>query len=124
MSHEATAWAFKQKSLKPATKIVLLYLADHHNPEYGCFPSQQRLAEECEMSARSVRDHLKTLEERGLITRRSGDKSGGKSGKEFTPDHYDLHFDRYLEEARKPAAKSSQRQNTTNTSGKIFRLTL
>ncbi|MEQ8291871.1 MAG: helix-turn-helix domain-containing protein [Marinovum algicola] len=111
MSYDATDWAFKQKGLKTGPKIVLLHLAHHHNPEHGCFPSQQCLAHECGMSVRSVRDQLKSLEELGLITRRSGNKSGGKSGREFTPDHYVLHFDRHLGEAGKPAAGSSQRQN-------------
>lgn len=69
MSHQATNWAFQQKGLKPAAKIVLLYLADCHNPHYGCFPSQERLAKDCEMSRRSVNNHLDALEEANLICR-------------------------------------------------------
>ncbi|SEG14890.1 hypothetical protein SAMN05421751_11282 [Jhaorihella thermophila] len=41
MSHYATTWAIRQRGLKPATKLVLWYLADRHNPDYGCFPSQE-----------------------------------------------------------------------------------
>lgn len=106
MSHQATAWAFKQQGLKPATKIVLLYLADHHNPEHGCFPSQKRLAAECEMSERALRDHLGKLEKLNLITRTSR-----KSGTTFLSDVYELHFDRQVTEAGTPAAKSAGRQN-------------
>jgi hypothetical protein len=40
MSHYMTALAMKQRGLKPAAKIVLYWLADHHNGETGrCFPS-------------------------------------------------------------------------------------
>ena len=64
-----TALAMRQKGLKPATKIVLYWLADHHNGETGrCFPSLARLSDVCELSKRSVQDHLKALEEAGLIT--------------------------------------------------------
>lgn len=69
MSHEATNWAIKQRGLKPAAKILLWHLADCHNPAYGCFPSQEYLAEHAEMSERSVRRHLEELEELGLISR-------------------------------------------------------
>ena len=68
MSHVATAWAFSMRHLKPATKIVLLTLADCQNPAYGCFPGQEYIADACEMSERSVRDHLTKLEDLGLIS--------------------------------------------------------
>ena len=44
MSHKATVWAIQQRGLKPATKIVLWFLCDRHNPDFGCFPTQMRLA--------------------------------------------------------------------------------
>lgn len=69
MSHHATNWAITQRGLKPATKLVLFHLADRHNPDFGCFPSQQRLAEDCEMSRASINQHLALLEERGLLER-------------------------------------------------------
>jgi hypothetical protein len=50
MSHDATNWAIKQRGLKPTTKIVLWHLCDRFNPDYGCFPSQARLAHDCEIS--------------------------------------------------------------------------
>ena len=57
MSHYMTALAMQQKGLKPATKIVLYWIADHHNSETGaCFPSLSTLADECEMSKRAVQD--------------------------------------------------------------------
>ena len=69
MSHAATNWAIQQRGLKPATKIVLWHLCDRHNPDFGCFPTQVRLAEDAEMSVSSLNDHLKKLEELGLIRR-------------------------------------------------------
>ncbi|KGL00025.1 helix-turn-helix domain-containing protein [Thalassobacter sp. 16PALIMAR09] len=69
MSHAATNWAIQQRGLKPATKIVLWHLCDRHNPDFGCFPTQVRLAEDAEMSISSLNDHLKKLEELGLIQR-------------------------------------------------------
>ena len=106
MSHVATAWAFDIRYLPPSTKIVLLNLADCHNPEHGCFPSQAYLADVCEMSERSVRNHLTKLEELGLITRQRREKAGTQ----FRSDRYELHFDRALTEAGKPAAKFAGRQ--------------
>ena len=85
MSHYMTALAMKQTGLKPATKIVLYWLADHHNGETGkCFPSINRLAELSEMSRRAVEGHLDTLEKLGLITRvQQYRDTGGKTTKSY-----------------------------------------
>jgi DNA-binding MarR family transcriptional regulator len=62
MSHKATNWAFQQRGLKPAERVVLLCLADRHNPDHGCFPSQEQLAADCEMSRSGLNVHLDALE--------------------------------------------------------------
>lgn len=72
MSHQATKWALRQRGLKPAAKIVLFYLCDHHNDDLGCFPSQETLAAECEMSRSTLNLQLTKLEELGLIRRHAG----------------------------------------------------
>jgi hypothetical protein len=69
MSHFATNWAIRQRGLKPATKIVLWHLCDRHNPDYGCFPAQGRLAHDCEISRAALNSHLTLLETRGLLRR-------------------------------------------------------
>lgn len=69
MSHEGTNWAIKQRGLKPTTKLVLWHLADRHNPDFGCFPRQDRLAEDVEISRSTLNEHLIKLEEEGLIRR-------------------------------------------------------
>jgi len=69
MSHFATNWAIRQRGLKPTTKIVLWHLSDRHNPDYGCFPAQDRLAHDCEISRAALNSHLALLEARGLLRR-------------------------------------------------------
>lgn len=69
MSHHATNWAIQQRGLRPASKIVLWHLCDRHNPDLGCYPSQDRLAYDCEMSRSALNEHLKLLEQSGLIRR-------------------------------------------------------
>jgi len=69
MSHKATVWAIQQRGLKPATKIVLWFLCDRHNPDFGCFPTQVRLADDAEMSVSALNNHLTRLEELRLIHR-------------------------------------------------------
>ena len=69
MSHAATNWAIQQRGLKPTTKIVLWHLCDRFNPDFGCFPSQEQLAEDCEISRSTLNEHLTLLETAGLIRR-------------------------------------------------------
>lgn len=69
MSHAATHWALQQRGLKPTTKIVLWHLCDRFNPDFGCFPSQEQLAEDCEISRSTLNEHLALLETAGLIRR-------------------------------------------------------
>jgi helix-turn-helix protein len=70
MSHSATKWAFDQAELlhlKPGEQIVLLGLADCHNPAHGCFPSQAFLSRRTSLTDRAVRKNLQQLKARGLI---------------------------------------------------------
>jgi len=69
MSHAATNWAIQRRGLKPTTKIVLWHLCDRFNPDYGCFPSQERLAHDCEISRAGLNTHLGKLETHGLLRR-------------------------------------------------------
>lgn len=69
MSHAATNWAIQQRGLKPTTRIVLWHLCDRFNPDHGCFPSQARLAHDCEISRSTLNAHLDHLEAAGLVRR-------------------------------------------------------
>lgn len=73
-----TALAMRQKNLKPAAKIVLYWLADHHNESTGaCFPSFSTLAEECEMDRATVIRHINSLCEMGLVKRIERNRENG-----------------------------------------------
>jgi len=69
MSHDATNWAIQRRGLKPTTKIVLWHLCDRFNPDFGCFPSQDRLAHDCEISRSTLNEHLDRLEAEQLMRR-------------------------------------------------------
>ena len=101
MSHQMTALAMEQ-DLAPAPKIVLYWIANHHNGETGlCFPSINRLAKVCRMSRRSVEKHISDLAGLGLIQvtqrfRAEGGKTSNsyqlflKSSQEFQTDAQNL----------------------------------
>ena len=78
MSYKALSWALQQKGLKPITKIVLIALADRHNPDHGCFPSIGKIAEDCEICEKSVYVHLLVLEKAGLIARTGRIRANGQ----------------------------------------------
>ena len=69
MSHQATNWAFNQRGISQGAKIVLYHLADRHNPDYGCFPSQAQLVADTEIPRSSLNRHLDELEAVGLLMR-------------------------------------------------------
>ena len=101
MSHEATNWAFQQKGLNPATKILLLQLADRHNPDLGCFPSLKRLCIDCEMTKPTVIKHLNILRDRNLITINAAYNTKGGQ----TSNRYILHFENSSKENLPPPVK-------------------
>jgi hypothetical protein len=109
MSHAATNWAIAQRGLKPATKIVLWLLCDRHNPDYGCFPTQARLAEDAEMSISALNDHLATLERCGLIRRiRTHDPHTHRR----LPTRYILGFERGYPQDPTPETENGFVENT------------
>ncbi|WP_304189120.1 helix-turn-helix domain-containing protein [Lentibacter algarum] len=106
MSHLMTALAMQQKGLKPAEKVVLYWLADHHNGDTGnCFPRIERLAALCEMSRRSVENQLSSLEAHGLIKRNDRRRDdGGKTSNGYILTLDDTH----TQNLRRGSAKSAQ----------------
>lgn len=98
MSHFMTALAMKQSGLKPAAKIVLYWLADHHNETTGqCFPSIKRLVDLCEMDRATVIRHINNLVEMGLVNRIERTRDNGSQ----TSNAYEL----MLKNATPPVAK-------------------
>jgi hypothetical protein len=95
MSWQATSWAKEQRTGSPSLKATLLCLADYADPEtHSCFPSQSVLASHVEISVRTLRTNLGTLEEMGLIARRHRESRTGRQ-----TDAYTLKID-----AQSPAA--------------------
>ncbi|WP_277022220.1 helix-turn-helix domain-containing protein [Paracoccus hibiscisoli] len=114
MSHQATKWALRQRGLKPAAKIVLFYLCDHHNDENGCFPSQELLATECEMSRSTLNLQLAKLEEMGLLRRHS---SIDERTKRQRPTQYILLMDGPPKGSRNDESRVRKSDNAVSENG-------
>ncbi len=59
--------AMKTKVGNPLRKLVLIKLADNASDQGECWPSHRYIADQCEISKRSVINHIKALERDGLI---------------------------------------------------------
>ena len=59
--------AMNAKVGNSSRKLVLIKLADHANDKGICWPSHDHIAEQCEMSKRTVIRHIEELEKQGLI---------------------------------------------------------
>jgi len=90
MSMELMVKAMKTKVGSPLRKLVLLKLADNANDQGECWPSYQYIADQCEISRRSVMSHLDELIKVGLITKtiRKGQK--GNSSNVYLLNFYKL----------------------------------
>lgn len=53
----------------PALKLVAIILADHADSDGICWPSYRKIAERACLSERSVRRHVKELQEAGIVTK-------------------------------------------------------
>lgn len=80
MSFQATHWARRQQVGHQPSKHVLLLLADHADENHSCFPEQALLAEDTEMSVRSVQECIKRLEAQGFLQRKRDRRADGKLG--------------------------------------------
>ena len=68
MSIQAMTWAWALEALDTSQAMVLLALADAANDDgFACWPSQETLARKSRMSVRSVKRHIATLRDAGLI---------------------------------------------------------
>ena len=80
-------WAVEQK-LPAMQKLVLLMLANRTNTDTGlCYPSHDKLAEDCGMTSRSVINQIKKLEELGVVRVIRTTKNGAKQ-----PNKYHLNL--------------------------------
>jgi biotin operon repressor len=67
MSMRLTADAMEVRVGNPLRKLVLLKLCDNANDRGQCWPSMQYVADQCEISTRSVMNHIATLEKDGFL---------------------------------------------------------
>ena len=102
MSVEAMTWVFRQ-DMSPAPKMVLIAMADNADDLGGnCWPSQKLIARKASVDVRTVRRHVKWLEEHGLIERKkryfecscSGECEGRAPHTHRSSDAYQLRMDR------------------------------
>ncbi|EPK6501872.1 helix-turn-helix domain-containing protein [Klebsiella aerogenes] len=69
MSMELMVKAMKTKVGNPLRKLVLIKLADNANDKGECWPSHDHIANECEISRRSVISHIQALCDMGLLAK-------------------------------------------------------
>ncbi|HEJ9586875.1 TPA: helix-turn-helix domain-containing protein [Proteus mirabilis] len=100
MSMILMAKAMQLKVGNPSRKLVLIKLADNANDKGECFPSYQHVADQCEISRRSVINHIDALCEQGLVRKvyRSGEKGNSSNV-------YKLNLDDPIQES--PSEKSA-----------------
>ncbi|MEB4676060.1 helix-turn-helix domain-containing protein [Enterobacteriaceae bacterium G50] len=81
MSMELMVKALKVKVGNPLRKLVLIKLADNASDQGECWPSYQHIAEQCEISRRSVMNHVAALCESGLMRKetRTGPKGNSSN---------------------------------------------
>jgi len=77
--------AMKIRVGNPLRKLVLIKLADNASDMGECWPSYQHIADQCEISKRSVMNHITALCEAGLLHKeiRKGGPKGNSSNVYF-----------------------------------------
>ncbi|NCH77955.1 helix-turn-helix domain-containing protein [Cronobacter sakazakii] len=81
MSMNLMAKAMSIKVGNPLRKLVLIKLADNANDNGECWPSYQHIADQCEISKRSVMNHIAALCDSGLVKKvtRKGEKGNSSN---------------------------------------------
>ncbi|BAQ75164.1 phage replication protein [Pseudomonas sp. Os17] len=77
--------AMKIRVGNPLRKLVLIKLADNASDMGECWPSYQHIADQCEISRRSVMNHINALCEAGMLRKeiRKGGPKGNSSNVYF-----------------------------------------
>ncbi|WP_339545134.1 helix-turn-helix domain-containing protein [Pseudomonas sp. RA_35y_Pfl2_P32] len=85
MSMSLMVAAMKLRVGNPLRKLVLIKLADNASDVGECWPSYQHIADQCEISKRSVMNHIAALCESGLLRKeiRKGGPKGNSSNVYF-----------------------------------------
>lgn len=68
MSFQAMAWAVKQDTKSPVSKLILLMVANYADEKGEAYPSQDHLAKLCQCTRVSVNKHIKDLEKQNFLS--------------------------------------------------------
>ncbi len=87
MSVKVMSWAWDIQ-LPPTQKLILMAIADHCDDQGCCFPGQDRVAQKCGVSRRTVVRTVSLFERGGLLTvlRRHGGDGGGSRSNYYCVD--------------------------------------
>ena len=96
--------AMKTRVGNPLRKLVLIKLADNANDHGECWPSYQHIADQCEMSRSSVKNHINARCLSGLIVKE--ERFGGRNGQ--TSNLYVLNLDVIASSLMAPSVRSWQ----------------
>lgn len=88
MSVQALSCAFAIRGISSSEKLVLLALANFANDKMECWPSQERIAADTELSERTVWAALNRLEALGMLSRERRNRADGTR----STDRFTLHF--------------------------------
>lgn len=77
MSFQAMAWAVQQKVGSSSAKFILLILSNYADNAGVCWPSQETLAADAEMTDRGIRKCVAFLAEKGLVSVEHRPGTGG-----------------------------------------------
>ena len=111
MSNIALSWAFRCHVGNASAKAVLVYLADRADDDgTAAYPKIATIVAVTELSERTVRTALKTLQERGFIRR--GDQRYarlGKGGRNRLPQYCQIVWDLAVESDPSTSSGSGRR---------------
>jgi len=102
MSVQALSAAFDMRGIGASEKLVLLALANYANEKMVCWPSQDTLAGDTELSERTVWTALKNLEAKQVIARQPRKRADGTRAS----DVFTLLFPAHMR--AEPVAKSAK----------------
>lgn len=120
MSFDALAWAGRCQPGSAARKLVLLALADRHNPETGLsYPSVAWLVEWTGLNRKTVMSCLDDLESAGMIS-----DSGQRAGRTGQVKAYVLHLEtvpktELLKRPKNGTVKQAQKRDTIPKTGPL-----
>lgn len=95
------AWAVKQETKSPVSKLVLLMVANYADEKGESYPSQEHLAKLCQCTRVSVNRHIKELEKQGFLSIRKT-----KNGM-FGYNTYKLNIDTFVKNSYIPCKDST-----------------